>query len=304
MELKPGNSESDADAEKTVGGWTTGGRPAGHDATLFWRPFLLGAALAAGLFAVGIGVGILPETVRSGFASAVSSPFFLTVVSTLVAAFAGTSGAQFLAERTARRREALAELHSTNAAIGFAFNIANTYLATKKQFVRGHATNYAKLRAEWMTHITAVAGESHTGAPFSYSMEFQTMSVPFSPIEQLQKVMTENISPGRAMLLLTPLIQSIQGFTDTVAQRNVWIDEMRRLPDNTDAKKIAHLFFGTPFAPRRTDDRYPRLIEALGVQTDDCIAFSIMVANALQKNGERLAAKYGRGAPRVTAPQL
>lgn len=306
MELKPGNSESDADAEKTVGGWTTG-KPAGHDATLFWRPFLFGAALAlvlaAGLLAVGIGAGILPETVRVGFASAVNSPFFLTVVSTLVAAFAGTSGAQLLAERTARRREALVELHSTNAAISFAFNIANTYLETKKQFVRDHITNYARLRDEWMTHVAAVVGGSRIDAPFSYSVEFQTISVPFSPIEQLQKVITENISPGRALLLLTPLIQSIQGFADTVAQHNAWIDEMRRLPDNADVKR-AHLYFGTPFARGRTDDRYPRLIEALGVQTDDCIAFSIMVTNALQKNGERLAAQYGRGAPRIATPQF
>ncbi|MDD2859437.1 MAG: hypothetical protein PHT60_14765 [Acidiphilium sp.] len=307
MELKPGKSELNAGVGNTAGGWSTEAKLVGHDAVLFWRPFLIGAVLAlvlaAGLLAIAIAAGILPETVRVGFARTVNSPFFLDVVSTLGAAFAGTSGAQFLAERTARRREALAELHSTNAAIGFAFNIANTYRATKKQFVRDHTTNYAKLRAKWMTHVAAVAEGERLGTTFSYSVELRTISVPFSPIEQLQKVMTENISPGRALLILTPLIQSIQGFADTVAQRNAWIDEIKHLPDNIEEKR-AHLYFGTPFASRRTDDRYPNLIQALSEQTDDCIAFSILVSEALQKYGERLAAQYGRGAPRIAAPQF
>lgn len=258
MEIKSDDSES-GNAEKR---WTTGAKPASYDATLFWRPFLFGAAfalvLAAGLVTLGIGSQILSDTVRFELVNAVNSPFFLSVVSTLVAAFAGTSGAQLLAERMARRREALVELHSTNAAIGFAFNIANTYLAAKKQFVADHITSYARLRAEWMTHVEAAADGTRIGVPFLYSVEFRTISVPFSPIEQLQKVITENISPGRALLLLTPLIQSVQGFTDTVAQRNAWIDEIRCLPDNTDIKR-AHLYFGTSFAKGRTDDRYPTL---------------------------------------------
>jgi hypothetical protein len=105
------------------------------------------------------------------------------------------------------------------------------------------------------------------------------------------------------MVLLTPLIQSVRGFGETVAQRNEWIEELKRLPAGADAHK-ASLYFGTPIAPGHTDERYPNLMKAIGIQTDDCIAFSILIAQALKKYGDGLAAQFGQGAPRIAAPEF
>jgi hypothetical protein len=101
------------------------------------------------------------------------------------------------------------------------------------------------------------------------------------------------------MILLTPLIQSVTSFAYTVAQRNDWIEEVRAMPEGSDAMKAA-LFFGFSYAPGRVDDRYPNFISALKLQTDDCIAYGILLAQSLVSYGERLATRYGDGAPTIS----
>ncbi len=117
-------------------------------------------------------------------------------------------------------------------------------------------------------------------------------------------MLQEKITPdGKASVLLTPLVQSIQGFADTTRQRNEWIEQLRAMPPGSDAEKAA-LIFGSPLAPGRVDDRYPNFIQALKAQTDDCIGFSILITQSLQSYGERLAARYGAGAPKISNPQF
>lgn len=65
-----------------------------------------------------------------------------------------------------------------------------------------------------------------------------------------------------------------------------------------DVKKGA-MFFGVPYATGRIDDRYPNFISALKLQTDDCIAYSLLLGQSLVKYAERLAARYGDGAPEI-----
>ncbi len=71
--------------------------------------------------------------------------------------------------------------------------------------------------------------------------------------------------------------------------------------ETSDAMKMtaAAWFFGFPYSPGRIDDRYPNFINALDRQTDDCIAFSILVSQSLVSYGERLATRYGDGAPKI-----
>jgi hypothetical protein len=54
------------------------------------------------------------------------------------------------------------------------------------------------------------------------------------------------------------------------------------------------------YSPGRTDDRYPNFIKALKLQTDDCIAYSILIGQSLASYGKRLTVRYGDSAPRIT----
>jgi hypothetical protein len=257
-------------------------------------------ALFLVLFAL---VAVSPKSITARLWSVADSPISIAVVSMFIAAFAGTWGAQVLAEKTARRKEQLAEIRGTNAAIGLAFNIANTYITTKKQLVRDLVAEYERQSAEWQGHCSGVAaGTIPPGMPFKYQIELRTTFMPFSPVEELRQILRDRISPdGKAMILPTPLIQSIRGFADTVAQRNTWIEQYKRVPDET---RGAHLYFGTSYAAGRADDRYPNFIKAIERQTDDCIAFSIMITESLKRYGDRLAGQYGPGAPTISAPDF
>jgi hypothetical protein len=246
-----------------------------------------------------------PVSISTRIWSVADSAISIATVSTFIAAFAGTWGAQLLAERTARRKERLIEIRGTNVAIGLAFNIANTYITTKKQLIKDLVAQFERQCADRQAHqISVTSGTVPPNVPFVYQIQLRTIAVPFSPIEELQQILRDRISPdGRALILLTPLIQSIHGFADTVAQRNVWIEEFKRMPVDDDTHK-AHLYFGTPYALGRTDDRYPNFIKAIGMQTDDCIAFSILITESLKRYGDRLTALYGQGAPTIAAPEF
>jgi hypothetical protein len=224
------------------------------------------------------------------------SPISIAVVSTFIAAFAGTWGAQLLAERTAARKGLLSEIRGTNAALGLVFTITNTYITTKKQLINPLVQDYERQIA---ARQARVAGEG-AGSPFAYHLELQTIVPPFSPIDELRQILREKITPdGKAMILLTPLVQSIHGFASTATQRNAWIAEVRAMPENSDAIKAAW-FFGLPYSLGRTDDRYPNFIRALKLQTDDCIAFGILIGQSLVSYGERLATRYGDSAPKIS----
>jgi hypothetical protein len=64
------------------------------------------------------------------------------------------------------------------------------------------------------------------------------------------------------------------------------------------------MFFGLHYGPGRVDDRYPKYIEALEQQTDDCIAFSILLGQSLSAYGERLAKRYFEGAPKISSQRF
>jgi hypothetical protein len=256
--------------------------------------FILLAALVGTLSAIVL-VAFAPvadeATLTMRLWAIAGSPIFIAVVSTFIAGFAGTWGAQLLAERTANRKALLSEIRGTNAALGLVYNITNTYIITKKQRIRALVQDY---------EAQVAARQANVGSTFAYRLDLQTIAPPFSPIEELRQMLYEKITPdGRAIILLTPLIQSIHGFTYTTTQRNSWIDEVKAMPENSDAIKSAW-FFGLPYAIGRTDTRYPDFISAFKVQTDDCIAFSILIAQSLVGCGERLTSRYGDGAPKTS----
>jgi hypothetical protein len=223
------------------------------------------------------------------------SPISIAVFSTFIAAFAGTWGAQLLAERKADRRALLSEIRGTNAALGLVFTITNTYFAVKKQHIRALVQDYEAQVAARKAHVASAAG----GSPFVYHLDLETIDPPFSPIDELRQMLREKITPdGKALILLTPLVQSIHGFADIATQRNTWIAEVKAMDETTDAVKSAW-FFGLPYAPGRTDDRYPNFMNGLKTRTDDCIGFSILIGRSLTSYGERLATRHGDGAPKI-----
>jgi len=253
------------------------------------------------LFVAFAPVAVPAPSLAARLWSVANSAIFIAVIATAIAAFAGTYGAQALADKTARRKELLAEIRATNTAIGLTFNIVNTYIGTKSQQVKDMAATFELNREKWLAHCAGISeGKTRRDKPFDLQIQLKRTTVAFSPIEDLQRLLQEKISsPGKALLLLTPLIQSIHSFTDVTAQRNSWIEEFKRLPINNDDPSRAHLYFGTSFQPNDVDERYFALVMAMKAQVDDCIGFGIKIAESLKISGESLAAELGQDAPKI-----
>jgi hypothetical protein len=225
------------------------------------------------------------------------SPIVIGIVSTAIAAFAGTWGAQLLAVRTARRRELLTELRATNTALGLVFNITNMYIVAKKQHI-------AAIVRE---HETQCEQQSKTNSDYTVyvQLDFRTLYPPLPLIADLNKLLREEITVGtKAIILFTQLSQSVSDLAHTISERNRWIDEVRRMSgEYSNRDKMARMFLGIPyivdFPQEQTDTRYSDYIAALKLQVDDCIAFSVMLGQLLTNYGRIISQNYGHGAPKT-----
>lgn len=232
--------------------------------------------------------------------SVASSTVFIAIISTFIAGFAGTWGAQVLAERNEKRKALLTEIRGTNMALGFAHNITNTYFVFKKQHALELGARYEKQCAE-LRDFEARRGARTISATeaFSYEADLRTLAAPFSPIQSLERMLSERIMPeGKAIRLLTPLAQCIEGLKNVIDERNAWIAEFKQLPRNSDLQK-ADMYFGRKSASGHTDERYTNYMQGMSALTDDCIAFSMLLGQALSKYGEARRSEAGRDAPHL-----
>ena len=139
--------------------------------------FILLTAFAATLMAIVL-IAFAPvadQTTLTMRLWAISeSPIIIAIVSTFFAAFAGTWGAQLLAERTANRRALLSEIRATNVALGLVFNITNTYVVAKKQHIYNLVRDYGDQ-----------VSQSKVNPGASFRLDLEPTIPPFSPISDL-----------------------------------------------------------------------------------------------------------------------
>jgi hypothetical protein len=230
----------------------------------------------------------------------------VAVVSTFVAAFAGTWGAQIVAERTSMRRAILDELRAINIALAMTFVIANTYLSAKKIHTREMKEQYDQQREIYFAREAARArGELPTPETLGYPTNLKTLIPPVSPIDDLKNILLEKISGMRAHLLLMPLVQSIGFLTKAIEARNEWIDRARpNLVANNFGPELLAKYFGGPGEYGGVDKSYAGFITAMSEQTDMCIGFGLAMIDALKRHGDMLRARYGTGAPEISKPDF
>ena len=216
------------------------------------------------------------------------------------AAIAAAIGAVLLARHYKKKDELLKELGNVNAAIMLTFNITNSYISLKKQYVKQIGETYAQQVAEQAAFQEQLKRGEIQGTPeFHYYADFQMLYPIHTPIDLLEKIVFDRASiTGGALALVASLKQCIAGLTQSIVERNNLIKGYRE-QHQTD-EKIARLYFGLPFAEGRVDASYPNSIKAITLQTDDCIFFSKHLGESLNKYGQGLAKKYGKKAPKVT----
>jgi len=221
---------------------------------------------------------------------------FLTA---LAGAFAGACGAAWIADRKERKRRLLEEIRSTNAAIMLAFNITNSYCGLKKQHVKRLKDNFDSQRSARETfQLEKKQGSIPSQKPFKFELDFITLLPVQTPIEVLKKLLFEKISmTGQPTALVATLSQCIDGLNTALELRNNIIEACKASTLSHDER--ASIYFGLPTANGDIDNNYPSYVDAISIQTDDCIFFSKLLGEDLNVHGQKLAKSFGREAPQI-----
>ncbi len=214
----------------------------------------------------------------AGARTLAESNFITALVGSLAGAFGGAWAAQRIAERTKLREELLKEIRDTNAASTMLYGIANSHLGLKKQHVQSLRDKYLEEKSR--LELFFKAKEAGTVPPqqlFQFSADLQTLKPLFSPTEQIQRLVFSQISVTSAPLFVLPvLLATIQSLNETMSDRNRLVEDWKANPP----ADLAELYFGLE-TNGIVDQRYHTLIEGIYSQTDDVIAFSAMIADAL-----------------------
>lgn len=238
-----------------------------------------------------------------------NSSFFVALISTLFAAFAGAFGAQVIIEKAKNKEILLKEIRNTNAAIMVAFGICNSFLSLKKQHIKSLKETFdQQKKALDDFKIGRRNGTVDKDQAFEFQADFPTITPLLIPTDVLQSIVFENISlNGRPLSLATTLTQTAYSVNDSLQKRNQLIDEYRAkspLPDNI----LVPIYFGLPDGNGHIDNSYPATIDAIYSQTDDCIFFSNLLSQDLVQHGEEIRKgyikKFGKTVPTINKPDF
>lgn len=224
-------------------------------------------------------------------------------VGSFAGAFAGALGAQRIAERSKGRDDLRREIRNVNAAIMVAFDVCNTLLSVKKQYVKDLRDTYDAHKREFIAHCEK-RQQQEPLAPFEIRANLMTLSLPPMPIDVLQTLIFERLFiGGRPLVLTTALDRTVDGLTASFEARNRFIESFKQNPPNTN--RLITLYFGLPFEGGVNTD-YPSFVEAIYSQTDDGIYYSKRLADDLVEYGEKCAdtfkERFGLGAPNINKP--
>lgn len=221
-------------------------------------------------------------------AAFLNSNFTSALAGALAGAFAGAIAAQRIANRENERKELLAEIRSTNAAIVVAFTISNSALVFKKQLVKDICDAYDKAQTDLQSYLDKRAkGLIPQNSVFDFRADFHSLQVPLVPIDTLRKQVYERISaPARPLALVATLASSLDALEDMVQKRNELIERFRVLDERN--PQFVNLYFGIPYGGGHVNTEYKDSVEAIGRLTDDAIFFSHQLAKDLEEHGNRI----------------
>jgi len=211
------------------------------------------------------------------------SNFVTAVVGSLAGAFGGAWAAQRIAESSKLREELVKEIRNTNAAASMLYGIANAHLGLKQQFVKPmHDAYFDGLNRHTLFERAIEAGTVPPQQRFDIKFDLQSLKPPYSPTEAIQQLMFNQISlTGAAPFVAQVLFSSIQSLNELLLDRNRLVEDWK----SNRPTDLLQAYLGLP-QQSSVDNRYKSCMEGMYLQTDNVIAFSTMVADALFEHGK------------------
>jgi len=229
-----------------------------------------------------------------------TATFAVAIASASIGAFAGAWAAQRIAAAKKSKDDLILEIRNTNAAVSIAFDIFQTYISLKDQFVQPFKKNYAAEKKRHTDFLELQIAATGTLDVLEFEMNFQTLPVSYMPIQRLQDIMFEKLSVvGSPLILISVLAKVVDAFATLIEQRNQLINDYKDNPILDETKK-AHFYFGTQDADGHIDKSYSNFIDDIYKLNDDGIMYCKLLAEGLSSHGEDLKLSYKKqfgGAP-------
>jgi hypothetical protein len=211
---------------------------------------------------------------------------FKVAIVPLASAFFGAYAAQAIARMDADTKRDLEEARATNLAISATAALVESIANLKHQHVQPMVERFRHAKES----IAKPAGE----AIGEVELDFKTLLGPFTPLPMLEKLIYERVSPPPPCVgLFVHLDQSVKNLSQVIEARNNFISEVKSDPSHSTETR-SDLYFGFRNNEGIVDERYPDLIAALKLFTDDCILFGSLLAaqlvdhaHVLNPRGER-----------------
>ncbi|MEI8714774.1 hypothetical protein [Mesorhizobium sp. ISC11] len=223
-----------------------------------------------------------------------SSPNFVPSVVGIAAAFAGSWGAQIAILRRERRREITANLNSLNESIALCFTIANSFMALKKQHLIGMVERFraTEARFEFFSNEQQARNEyNEVVNVFEFQAELHTLPLMKVQIDRLEKNVFEKLGLGMKSLALTvELAKAIELLNASIGERNNLIAKWYEGPRvSNDAMLFRYL--GVKVRDG-ADEKYKQTLFAIETYCNDCIFFSMHLAQYLNEQANRVRRKH------------
>jgi hypothetical protein len=226
-------------------------------------------------------------------------PYFIGTLFT--AAFGAFAGAWASSHRETKRA-IIAELNSISAARMLTFPICNKFLALKKQIVLPNHTEYQTSREAFVRAREAFLKGSPNPIP-EFRANLQTITPIWLPTQSLERQIFEKISiRGRALAAAVDLVGAIDAVDKSLRYRNELIVEIKQ-QSPIPPLQLALRYYGLRATGDVIDERFLSNVQAIYVQTDDCIFFARTLADDLFDYGTQLrrrnAWKFRLGIPKM-----
>jgi hypothetical protein len=186
----------------------------------------------------------------------------------------------------------LKDIRNTSAAASVLYGIANAHLGLKRQFVQKMRDDYLEETKRYELFQSArQAGTVPPRQIFDLTLDLQSLSVVHSPEETLQRLLFDQISLSAAEILVAPLVlSSLKYLAKAISDRNDLVADWRK---NRPAE-LETMYLGVAGKSGIVDKRYPMTVEAIYSQTNDVIAFSIMLADSLYERAKEIRQRFRR----------
>ena len=238
------------------------------------------------------------STAISALWAFLNSNFWTSLAGAAAGALAGAWGAQAIAERTATTKNNLEQLRYSNAAIQTTIATVNSYAALKRQHVKKMKARFDKGERQIKRLL-----KNPKGGVFKFEADLGLLSAPHTPIAALRDLLFGKLNAEPRLLSMYSLLeQAVVHLSESLQQRNNLIAHLQSNPPKNDAEK-ANIYFGLP-RPGQTDTRYKDLLEAISLQTDDCIVFGKALVEDLMDYAQRVSDALGNRSPKVFKADL